>query len=557
MLMLSDLPHERRLAIRLLGPLVIEDGERTLGPRDLGGMRPKQVLEILLMARGHHVPTDRLAELLWAGERPQDAAGSLQTFVSTLRRRLVPDRERARELIVTETEAYRVATALVDLDLDRFDELVERSSGVPTREARPLLEEALALVRGEALEDEPYALWAQDLRGTYQARVLGARLDAAEAALAELDHAAALAHAEVAVALDRFSERAHRLAMLTLYALGRQHDALDAYRSFRSRLDQELGLAPTAETRALESAILRQEDVPSLLPRPLARPRTAAAAASSSLRLLGRTSELDLLEQATRRALDGSFALLLVEGEAGVGKTRLMEELATALGGSRIGRASCSPLERRLPYVPIAAAVRDALDASELTAGNRPALGKILPELSTAASNASGELEALEALAGLVAEHAPVLLLVDDLHWADQPTFAAISYLQRRCADGGVALVATARSEETPPDHCIRRLSPDMVLRLDPLTPSDLAPLEIPDLHDSTGGNPRFILEAITNTAQANLAETLADALLAQCRAEGPWAYRVLVAASVFEQPFEPEPLAALLAVEVSELIEG
>ena len=174
---------------------------------------------------------------------------------------------------MTEPEAYRFATDLVDLDLDRFDALLERSAREPTPFARRSLEQALGLVRGEVLEDEPYAAWAQELRGTYQGRMLGARLDAADAALAELDYAAALAHAEAAVALDRFSERAHRTAMLALYALGRPHEALETYRGFRTLLDEELGLEPTAETRALESAIIRQEDVRSLLPRPIRRAR--------------------------------------------------------------------------------------------------------------------------------------------------------------------------------------------------------------------------------------------------------------------------------------------
>ena len=167
--------------IRLFGPLTIEDGGRTLGPRDLGGARPKQVLEILLAARGHHVATDRLADLLWPERRPQNTVGSLQTFVSALRSHLTHDRERARELVVTEAQAYRFVTGLVDFDLDHFDGLVERSAGEPTRMARHSLEQALALVRGDLLEDEPYAEWAQDLRGTYQGRVLGAHLDAADA----------------------------------------------------------------------------------------------------------------------------------------------------------------------------------------------------------------------------------------------------------------------------------------------------------------------------------------------------------------------------------------
>ncbi len=116
--------RRERPAIRLFGPLAIEDGARVLGPRDLGGARPKQVLQILLAVRGHRVPTDGLAELLWAEVPPRSATGSLQTFVSVLRRHLTSDHERARELVVTEAEAYRFATNHVDLD--RFSErLVE------------------------------------------------------------------------------------------------------------------------------------------------------------------------------------------------------------------------------------------------------------------------------------------------------------------------------------------------------------------------------------------------------------------------------------------------
>src|ERR687896_370400 len=346
------------LRIRLFGALEIEDGSRVLGPRDLGGARPKQVLEILLPGRGHLVPTD-----------------------------------------------------LVELDLDRFDELVERSAREPTHEARRSLEQALELARGEVLEDEPYALWALDLRGTYKGRVLGAHLEAADAALAELDYAAALAHAEKAAALDRFSERAHRTAMLALYALG---------------------LAPTAETRALEAAVLREEDVRSLLPRPIVWARRTGGA--RAVRLLGRERELDMLERAAREALEGSFALLLVEGEAGVGKTRLLDELATSLAGTRVGRWSCAELERHLAYVPLAGALRDALDGIELDPRRRPALARILPELVLEQRREFADVEAIEALAEVIAEQAPLVLLIDDLHWADPATVAALSYLRRRCA---------------------------------------------------------------------------------------------------------------------------
>jgi DNA-binding SARP family transcriptional activator len=541
------------LKARLFGSLEIEDGDRVLGPRDLGGSRPKQVLEILLAARGHLVPTDRLADLLWGENLPQNAAGSLQTFVSVLRRHLTPDRERARALVVTEAEAYRFATDLVELDLDRFDELLDRSAREPTYLARRSLERALALVRGEVLEDEPYSSWALDLRGTYHGRVLGAHLEAADAALAELDYAAGLAHAEAAAGFDAFSERAQRTAMLALYALGRQHDALETYRHFRARLDDELGLEPTTETRELESAILRQEDVRSLVPRPIEAPRGTAG--KRSVRLLGRTSELATLERAAREALDGCCTLLLIEGEAGVGKTRLLDELAASLADVRVGRASCSELERHLPYVPLATALREALTGVDLDPDRRPALGQILPELALGEPEGFPELEALEALAELISAHAPLVLLLDDLQWADQETIAALSYLQRRCLGTPAVLAATTRSEETPPEHPVRRLRANMVVRLEPLTPADLAPLGVPALHESTGGIPRFVADVVT-TGDGELSPTLAEALVAQCRAEGPWAYRVLVLASALEQPFEPETLAEHLQADVTQLAE-
>jgi DNA-binding SARP family transcriptional activator len=547
--------RRQRPVVRLFGALSVEDGGRVLGPRDLGGARPKQVLEILLAARGHRVPIDRLAELLWGQNPPENVQGSLQTFVSVLRRHLASGRERARELLVTEREAYRFATDLVALDLDCFDELLERSASEPTRLARASLEEALGLVRGDVLEDEPYAEWAVDLRSNYKGRVLGAHLDAADAALAEHDYAAALGHAEAAAALDRFSERARRSEMLALYVLGRTHEALACYRSFRAQLDEDLGLRPTAETRALELAVIRQEEVQSLLPRPTRREQ--AEAGGRAFRLLGRTAELDTVAHAVRSALDGSLALIQIEGETGVGKTRLLDEVLGTLAGVRVGRASSSELERHLPYVPLATALREALADCELGAGHPPALGQILPELTLGTPKADfDEVEALEALVALVAEHAPLVLVLDDLQWADLQTLAALGYLRRRGAGLAAALVTAGRTTDASPDHPVGRLKPDTLVRLEPLSPGDLAPLGVPELHESTGGNPRLVTEELANGRPAGPSPTLTEALLAQCRAEGAWGFRVLVAASVLEQPFEPEPLADVLGADVAELAE-
>ena len=539
------------MIVRLFGALEIVDGERVLGPRDLGGARPKQVFEILLAARGHHVPTDRLAELLWGGRRPDDVNGSIQTFVSVLRRHLVADRELARRIVVTEAEAYRVATDAIELDLDRFDVLLERSAKEPTRAARRSLADALTLARGDVLEDEPYTSWAADLRGTYRGRVLGAQLDAADAALAERDFAAALAHSEAAVTLDRFSERAHRGRVLAQYALGDAHRALASYREFRRMLDEELGLEPSADTRALETAILRQAEPEPLLPRAITTP---SATFDPVTPLIGRGRELAALADAVRSGLEGDLPLIQINGETGFGKTRLLDELAHHLADVRIGRASCSPLEQHLSYVPLAGSLRDARLCAAGHVERYPALREILPELDQN-SPRHHDVDVLEAFVALVTDHAPVALFVDDLQWADSNTIAALGYLRGRRRGRAGAVVVTVQPTAAPPDHDLWNLRPDLVIDLEPLDAEDVQRLGIPDLYETTGGNPRFVAEAM-RTGEAAPSKSLVEALIAQCRAEGLWGCRILTTAALLDQPFDPEPLAELLDTDPGSLSE-
>ena len=202
------------------------------------------------MARGHSVTKDRLADQLWGEALPKRAFAALENHVSVLRRHL-DGVGRGRDLVVTEPGGYRVAAERIDLDLDRFDERITAAGKAGTRMARKLLSEAVqAGARGEVLEDEPYAEWAEELRRTYRARLLGVHLDAAESALAERDTRSAIDHAQAAMAIDPYAERAHRLAMLAHYAQGDQRESLAGYQRLRSLLSGDLGFQPTPQTPA-------------------------------------------------------------------------------------------------------------------------------------------------------------------------------------------------------------------------------------------------------------------------------------------------------------------
>jgi DNA-binding SARP family transcriptional activator len=544
------------VTIRLFGAIAVEHDGRTLGPRDFGGSRPKQVLEILLAARGGPVPVERLAEMLWGEHVPANFAASIQTFVSTLRRHLCADPRCARNLIVTERGAYRFAVEDASIDIDRFDRLLARAGRAATDAARRCLIDALSLATAEVLEDEPYADWAEELRGTYRGRVIGVNLEAADVALIAHDYQAALEHAQAAVRLDAFSERAHRIGMLALYAMGRAHEALEGYRRLRSLLAGELGLEPSAETRSLEAAILRQDDPFSLLPRP-SREMQLRSSGQPWLLFLGRRAELDLLGQCLASDAGGDFAMVLVEGEAGIGKSRLLDEFASTLDGVRVGRARCSALERHLSRVPLAAALRDVLDQFDLDQSQLPALRGLLPELALGQAAAEfGEIDVLEAVVEVIRRAAPVVLILDDLHLADSGTIAALEYVHGRCSNCPVTVVGALRDDETPLDHPVRRLAATRRILLEPLTEHELAPLAIPDVHRRTGGHPALVAGVIASGSGPDLRSSLGELFIARCRAEGAAAFQILLTAATLSEPFDPEVLAAMLETDPITLIE-
>ena len=227
-------------------------------------MKPRHVLEILISARGHAVPKDRLIHLLWGDLVPKDPYGGLESYVSVLRTHL--DGASAKGIVGTEPGAYRFANERADLDLDRFDTLLARADRGRTGQSRSILEDALALVHGDVFEDEPTATWAIQIRERYRTTVRRVRLDAAEAALVAGELTTALRHSETVREEDVGDERACRSSMIAMHGLGRQEDAIGAYLRCREHLRHKLGTEPLPETESLYHAILRRADPRSLLP---------------------------------------------------------------------------------------------------------------------------------------------------------------------------------------------------------------------------------------------------------------------------------------------------
>jgi DNA-binding SARP family transcriptional activator/pimeloyl-ACP methyl ester carboxylesterase len=265
------------LVARLLGPLEVSGGGRVLGPRDFGGRKPKQVLEILLVHQGQPVPKDRLADLLWGERLPRDPMRTLEAYVSGLRARLAPMVGDVRRLLRSEPGAYRLALDDVDLDLVRFDGLVARAATLPVGERVATRREAVALVRGALLVDEPYVDWAMPLRDLYAERRLQVLLDLGEDHVRAGTPALAVECAERVLAAQPARERAYRLLIAAHYACGDQDQALHAYTRCRQVLDEEFGVGPLPETERVHLAVLRRLPVEAMTP--VARASAAASVA--------------------------------------------------------------------------------------------------------------------------------------------------------------------------------------------------------------------------------------------------------------------------------------
>ena len=470
-----------RLSLTLLGGFRAQLGSGA--PVALTSKKAQALLAYLSVRQGVRHTRDGVGALLWGTTDNCQARQSLRQALVAVRRALPRMKP---PVLVTSNETLALSDAGIDVDVRRFEQLAASVEPQP-------LAQALALFNGDLLEDfrlreARFDDWLhaerERLRGQ-AARALE-RLAAHPVGGEALE--AAVQAARRLLALDPLHESVHRSLMRLYLGSGRRAAALRQYQVCVDVLQRELDVAPEPATKALY-----QEALAHLGPAPGAA--MPSEPPPDSGRFIGRQRELGLLQQAFEAARGGRGRLVTILGEAGIGKTRLIHELASRIGrqGGQLIVGRCFESEEVLPFAPWIDILRGeaARGALAEVAGayprHRTQLARLLPELGGERPGAPAPaedyrriFEAVAHVVGSIAARRPTAIVVDDLHWADDMSVRLLAFLARRRGTGRLLVVASAREEELHERPLARRLlneaegaAPEPALSVGPLSEAE------------------------------------------------------------------------------------
>lgn len=516
------------LKVNLFGEFRVWREGRRIEDGEWDRRKARSLLKLLLTRPGHAFSKDEIVEALWPDTAPASAERSLWVTVSLLRKALEPNLERGSDskFIVHQQPGYTFdLRSECDVDAWEFEEL--RKKATAARQAENLDEaiegygKALDLARGEFLAEDRYEDWAVEAREEWRGRRLSALSELSECLALKGRYTEAIEACEKALALDAYREDLHRQLMLCHYCAGEQALALQAYRDYAKTLETELGASPSPELIRLKERI-EARDVPGVdETRRYPKPRRPLRFPYSLSRthFVGRDPEHALLAERLREAMEGRGGAVAVEGEAGVGKTRLVEEFLgyARSRGVRVLSGRCYERELGTPLDPIMEALDPLLDTEDmpLTADAGPSEPGGFPHVYR---TLAGELIQKCRSSGLV-------LFVDDAQWADAATLDFLSYLAKRVSGERMLVVFTYRREDAPGlSGWLRRLAERRAaatLSLDRLTREDLARLlnrmssrgfgELSPLstflHRESEGNPFYAVEYLRWLIESGIVE--------------------------------------------------
>ena len=562
------------LEIRILGRLAVIAGNRTVRDADLPGRQGRLAFACLTWHRDRVVPALELAEAVWPGDPPAGWSASLATVISRLRT-VLP----GGLAIVGGGGGYQlVADAEIEVDLERLRSRLaqarERLAAADRRQAVRFAEEAVRLARQSPLAGLDTE-WLNRLREELRRDLL----DGLDVLSQADDPAAAIRHAEEVLSIDPYRESAYRALIDAHLADGDRAAAVRTYERCRGVLADALGVDPSPRTEQSYLRALRAGG--GLDHRPRLPLPTALAHARRGV-FVGRGGELDRVHG----LLSGGKVLALVTGDPGIGKTRFAAEFASAAHqrgvGVLFGRCDDDQL---LAYQPLVEALRQLVSGlpsavvrglTGVWAGDLsrllPELTELLPELSApfTATPDTERLRLFEAVTATLAGYAAggqLVLVIDDLHWADQPTLRLIRYLLRAPRPASLLLLGTCREGEVPAEHPLATLLADLErdelvsrIALPALSEPEVAAMmstrteAAGEVHRLTGGNPFFVRQLVRHLDEtgADLTEAEVPAgvvevvrrRLARLR---PAAQQGLIVAAVIGRAFDLEVVASVL----------
>jgi DNA-binding SARP family transcriptional activator len=480
------------LRIRLLGELELRLEEAPLPP--LESARAESLLAYLLLHRDAAQPRQRLAFLLWPDSTEPQARTNLRHVLHKLRRAL-PDADRFVD-VGSRTLRWRT-DAPVELDVATFEEALARAARDDGDVALAALQEAVAAYAGDLLEGS-YDDWVLEQRERLRQRYLEALERLTRLHEQRGEAAQAVPYAERLLRHDPLREETYRLLMRLHDVCGNRARALRVYHACTATLERELGVEPSAATRQVYEGLLPAAD------EGAAGEEQARRAGSHGL--VGRTTERTRLTELWREAERGHARLVLVTGEAGVGKTRLLEELREWCEhrGAVTAEARSYAAEGALAYGPVVAWLRSeqlAARRGRLDRGRLGELSRLLPELGEASaarrpeplSDSEQRQHLFDAVAAaILATGGPLLLVAEDLHWCDRETLQFLHYLLRSEPDAPLLVAASARREETDQQHPLTELVTGLqaIERLVEIELGRLSRQETGTLAERAGGRP-------------------------------------------------------------------